>query len=237
MDLPPPPLRGETSKPVRYNPVPIGGPDRPPVNHSPSPGTIYASSPGRKENFPGRRASSVKTGPNSPNFKREPGQRGDSAHPREPPSLVTDQSERSSTGHLEAGDDETKSEDADGESRKKRQKRNKPTLSCFECVERKTKVGLSLLFCFLVEASARGCVTGPRRVECFQLCHCLASWNEDDVFLNHGPELALLRCFFVRSSVMVVALDWDWDWGGAPEPTIRCMPWLCSGRSLLSCIT
>lgn len=158
MDLPPPPLRpGESSKPVRYNPVPIGGPDRPPVNHSPSPGIIYASSPGSRESFQRRRASSTRTVPNSPDIKREPGQQGDPARPPAPPSAVTDHSERSSTAHL--GDDENRSQDADGESRKKRQKRNKPTLSCFECVERKTKVGFSLLSSRI----SRSCISGTAR--------------------------------------------------------------------------
>lgn len=156
MDLPPPPRRpGEASKPVRYNPVPIGGPDRPPVNHSPSPGIIYASSPGptRDGSLPSRRASSVRTGPSSPSIKREAGPQGDFAHPAGPPSAVTDNSESSSLLH--PGDDENKSEDAEGESRKKRQKRNKPTLSCFECVERKTKVGIFFSLCSLSLISSR----------------------------------------------------------------------------------
>lgn len=172
MDLPPPPRRGDVSQPVRYNPVPIGGPDRPPVSHSPSPSTIFASSPGRRDSFPVRRVSSVKTGRNSPSIKREPGHRGDSEYPPEPPSAVTDRSERSSTVYPEAGDDENKSEDADGDSKKKRQKRNKPTLSCFECVERKTKVGCSLslgvsLRSYRVpELGARRCLHDPRPASC-----------------------------------------------------------------------
>ncbi|KAK0619903.1 fungal-specific transcription factor domain-containing protein [Immersiella caudata] len=39
-------------------------------------------------------------------------------------------------------DGSTASPTADGQPQKKKQKRNKPTLSCFECVERKTKAGL-----------------------------------------------------------------------------------------------
>lgn len=104
----------------------------------------------------------MRTGPNSPSIKRESGPHGDFAHPAGPPSAVTDNSESSSLVH--PGDDENKSEDAEGESRKKRQKRNKPTLSCFECVERKTKVGISVLFLALslsvsrtFEAAALSC--------------------------------------------------------------------------------
>lgn len=40
-------------------------------------------------------------------------------------------------------DGSTESPTADGQPQKKKQKRNKPTLSCFECVERKTKAGLT----------------------------------------------------------------------------------------------
>lgn len=100
----------------------------------------------------------MRTGPSSPGIKRESGPQGDFAHPGGPPSAVTDNSERSSLAH--PGDDENKSEDAEGESRKKRQKRNKPTLSCFECVERKTKVGHFfgfLSFSFIFEAAALPC--------------------------------------------------------------------------------
>jgi hypothetical protein len=39
-------------------------------------------------------------------------------------------------------DGSTASPSADGQPQKKKQKRNKPTLSCFECVERKTKACL-----------------------------------------------------------------------------------------------
>lgn len=74
----------------------------------------------------------------SPTVKREPGLPGGAVYYPEPSSATTD---RSSTVYRDARDDDLKSEDADGEGRKKRQKRNKPTLSCFECVERKTKVG------------------------------------------------------------------------------------------------
>lgn len=154
MELPPPPRRGEASTPVRYNPVPIGGPDRPPVNHSPGPGNIYASSSGRRDSYAAPRASSVRAGLASPYIKREPGQRHDSEYPSAPPSAVTDHSERSSTVYPEAGDDENKTEYVDGEPRKERQKRNKPTLSCFECVERKTKVGF-------FSSPRQGCRTFP----------------------------------------------------------------------------
>jgi hypothetical protein len=40
-------------------------------------------------------------------------------------------------------DGSTASPTTDGQPQKKKQKRNKPTLSCFECVERKTKAGLA----------------------------------------------------------------------------------------------
>jgi hypothetical protein len=40
-------------------------------------------------------------------------------------------------------DGSTASPTTDGQPQKKKQKRNKPTLSCFECVERKTKAGLT----------------------------------------------------------------------------------------------
>lgn len=85
----------------------------------------------------------MKTALHSPNVKREPGLQGESEYPPEPVSAITDRSERSETAYRDARDDDLKSEVADGEARKRRQKRNKPTLSCFECVERKTKVGFS----------------------------------------------------------------------------------------------
>lgn len=88
----------------------------------------------------------MRTDLHSPNVKREPDLRGDSEYPPEPVSAITDRSDRSSTVFRDARDDDLKSEDADGEARKRRQKRNKPTLSCFECVERKTKVGFSSSF-------------------------------------------------------------------------------------------
>ena len=47
---------------------------------------------------------------------------------------------------------QTDGDGQDGDSSKPKQKRNKPTLSCEECVERKTKVDysvLSVLWCFL----------------------------------------------------------------------------------------
>ncbi|KUI62694.1 hypothetical protein VP1G_09805 [Cytospora mali] len=87
------PHRDSARPPIKYNPVPIGGPDRPPVTQSPS---------------PDRARSSVAT-------------------------------RRSSTAYPDGNNEDNRSEDADGEPQKKRQKRNKPTLSCFECVERKTK--------------------------------------------------------------------------------------------------
>lgn len=135
--------RGDASKPVRYNPVPIGGPDRPPVTQTPSPGTIYASSPRDKESYPDR---SLRRALETTAIKREAGLREDSDYPPEPPSAVTDYTERSSTANPDARRESSKDGDADvdGEPHKKKQKRNKPTLSCFECVERKTKVGMGL---------------------------------------------------------------------------------------------
>lgn len=83
----------------------------------------------------------------SPGVKREPGLREGSEYQSEPPSAATDYTERSLTAYPESRDNGVKSEDADGDGEllKKKQKRNKPTLSCFECVERKTKVGFSFL--------------------------------------------------------------------------------------------
>lgn len=143
------PRRGDPSKPVRYNPVPIGGPDRPPLTQSPSPsigaGTIYASSPGRRNTHADqadpRHHSLTTTSLASPDIKQERAAREGSDYQSEPPSAVTDHTERSSTAYPESGRDGVKSEDGDDGPQKKRQKRNKPTLSCFECVERKTKVG------------------------------------------------------------------------------------------------
>lgn len=138
--------RGDSSKPaVRYNPVPIGGPDRPPVTQTPSPGTIYASSPGDRESYPDR---SLRRALETSAIKREAGIRDDSEYPPEPPSAVTDHTELSSTTYpdADARRDSSREGDADvdGEPQKKKQKRNKPTLSCYECVERKTKVGISI---------------------------------------------------------------------------------------------
>ncbi|KUI68550.1 hypothetical protein VM1G_04510 [Cytospora mali] len=74
----------------------------------------------------------------SPHIKREPGLRDDSeSQPDRARSSVA--TRRSSTAYPDGNNEDNRSEDADGEPQKKRQKRNKPTLSCFECVERKTK--------------------------------------------------------------------------------------------------
>lgn len=132
--------RGDSSRPVRYNPVPIGGPDRPPVTQTSSPGTIYASSTRDRESYPDR---ALRRALETSTIKREAGLHDDSDYPPEPPSAVTEYTERSSTAHLDARRDSSKDgDDVDGEPHKKKQKRNKPTLSCYECVERKTKVGL-----------------------------------------------------------------------------------------------
>lgn len=171
-------LRGrphrESTRPIKYNPVPIGGPDRPPVTQSPSPGTIFASpsgdvdadgdadgegnvdvdvdvdgngegdGDGDKDGRPGPVKGDANGAPkrelDSPNIKREPDLRDGSEYQpdRARSSIAT---RRSSTAYPDVINEDTRSEDADGEPRKKRQKRNKPTLSCFECVERKTKVG------------------------------------------------------------------------------------------------
>lgn len=147
------PRRGDASKPVRYNPVPIGGPDRPPLTQSPSPstgtGTIYASSPGRRSTHTGhadrRHHSLTTTTLASPDIKQEHAAREGSDYQSEPPSAVTAYTERSSTVYPESGGNGVKSEDGDDGPQKKRQKRNKPTLSCFECVERKTKVGIGMV--------------------------------------------------------------------------------------------
>lgn len=131
---------GDLSRPVRYNPVPIGGPDRPPVTQTPSPGTICAASPRDRESYPDR---SLRRALETSAIKREAGLRDDSDYPPEPPSAVTDYTDRSSTAHPDACRDSSRDgDDVDGEPQKKKQKRNKPTLSCYECVERKTKVGL-----------------------------------------------------------------------------------------------
>ncbi|ROW15187.1 hypothetical protein VPNG_02921 [Cytospora leucostoma] len=158
----------ESARPIKYNPVPIGGPDRPPVTQSPSPGTIFASpcgdadadgdadgegdgnvdvdvngdGDGDKHGRPGPVKGNANGAPKreleSPHIKREPDLRDGSDYPpdRARSSIAT---RRSSTAYPDVINEDTRSEDADGEPHKKRQKRNKPTLSCFECVERKTK--------------------------------------------------------------------------------------------------
>lgn len=148
-------LRGESSKPIRYNPVPIGGPNRPPVTQSPA-------NPARRNNHPER--SSSNNLDHSPvnvnvNVKREPAaatREGPDYQSEPPPSAVTDYTERSSSAYPESGGNGVKSDDgadADDGPQKKRQKRNKPTLSCFECVERKTKVAPAFLsFFFFLRA-------------------------------------------------------------------------------------
>lgn len=149
--------RGESSKPIRYNPVPIGGPDRPPVTQSPtaSPLATYTPSPDRRGSYAERRNKSLIMNLGSPGVKREPGLRDGSEHQSEPQSAVTDYTERSSTAYPESRDNGVKSEDPDGDGEllRKKQKRNKPTLSCFECVERKTKVGLCSLSPSLLTSS------------------------------------------------------------------------------------
>lgn len=130
-------------KPIHYNRVPIGGPDRPPVTQSPSPGTIYASPSGGREaassSYPIPSNGTPKRELGSPGVKRESGARDDSDQTADRSSIAT---RRSSTAYPDVGNDESKLDDAGGEPQRKKQKRNKPTLSCFECVERKTKVGL-----------------------------------------------------------------------------------------------
>lgn len=129
------------TKPIHYNRVPIGGPDRPPVTQSPSPGTIYASPSGDREisSYPIPSNGSPKRELGSPDIKRESGARDDSDQTADRSSVAT---RRSSTAYPDVSNEESKPEDAAGEPHRKKQKRNKPTLSCFECVERKTKVGL-----------------------------------------------------------------------------------------------
>lgn len=129
------------SKPIHYNRVPIGGPDRPPVTQSPSPGTIYASPSGGREtsSYPVPSNGSPKRELGSPDIKRESGARDDSDQTADRSSIAT---RRSSTAYPDVSNEELKPEDAADEPQRKKQKRNKPTLSCFECVERKTKVCL-----------------------------------------------------------------------------------------------
>ncbi|KAL1854382.1 hypothetical protein Daus18300_011481 [Diaporthe australafricana] len=127
-----------SKQPIHYNRVPIGGPDRPPVTQSPSPGTIYASPSGDRESssYPVPCNGSPKRELGSPDIKREPGARDDSDQTADRSSVLT---RRSSTAFPDGSNEEVKPEDAGDEPQRKRQKRNKPTLSCFECVERKTK--------------------------------------------------------------------------------------------------
>ncbi|KAG8167309.1 hypothetical protein KVR01_002998 [Diaporthe batatas] len=132
------------SKPIQYTRVPIGGPDRPPVTQSPSPSTIYTSPPGggggreSSSSYPAPSNGSPNRDLGSPGIKRESGPRDGSEQGADCSSEVT---RRSSTAYPDGSqcNDELKSEDAVGEPSRKKQKRNKPTLSCFECVERKTK--------------------------------------------------------------------------------------------------
>jgi hypothetical protein len=145
-----------SNKPIHYNRVPIGGPDRPPVTQSPSPGTtIYASPSGGgggawesiSSSYPAAPGDTTSSSPKqelelgSPAIKRESGLRDGSEQAADRSSVVT---RRSSTAYPETCNDELRPEDAVGEPQRKKQKRNKPTLSCFECVERKTKVSLFL---------------------------------------------------------------------------------------------
>lgn len=113
------------------------------MTQSPSPGTIYASPTGggggreSTSSYPAPSNGSPKRELGSPGIKRESGPRDDSEQTADRSSEVT---RRSSTAYPDVCNDELKPEDAVGEPSRKKQKRNKPTLSCFECVERKTKV-------------------------------------------------------------------------------------------------
>lgn len=113
------------------------------MTQSPSPGTIYASPSGGRESsssYPVPSNDSPKRELGSPGIiKRESGPRDDSDQAADRSSVVT---RRSSTAYPDACNDELKPEDEVGGPQRKKQKRNKPTLSCFECVERKTKVSL-----------------------------------------------------------------------------------------------
>lgn len=112
------------------------------MTQSPSPGTIYASPSGGREassSYPIPSNGTPKRELGSPGVKRESGARDDSDQTADRSSIAT---RRSSTAYPDVGNDESKLDDAGGEPQRKKQKRNKPTLSCFECVERKTKVGL-----------------------------------------------------------------------------------------------
>lgn len=134
--------------------MPIGGPDRPPITQSPSPGSIHihsAASSSRQLSYYDRSdRHSFDTDLHSPSIKGDPEQllRHGSEYPPEPPSAgglssVPEYLDRSATAYPEVRGYILKPQDVtdeNGEPQKKRQKRNKPTLSCFECVERKTKV-------------------------------------------------------------------------------------------------
>lgn len=134
--------------------MPIGGPDRPPITQSPSPGSIHipsAASSLRQANYYDRSdRRSLDTDLHSPSIKGDPEQllRHGSEYPSEPPSAgglssVPEYLDRSASAYPEVRGYLLKPQDVtdeNGEPQKKRQKRNKPTLSCFECVERKTKV-------------------------------------------------------------------------------------------------
>lgn len=114
------------------------------MTQSPSPGTIYASPSGggreSSSSYPVPSNGSPKRELGSPGIiKRESGPRDDSDQAADRSSVVT---RRSSTAYPDACNDELKPDDEAGGPQRKKQKRNKPTLSCFECVERKTKVSL-----------------------------------------------------------------------------------------------
>jgi len=56
---------------------------------------------------------------------------------------------------ITVGERDSSTASPSAEPERKKQKRNKPTLSCFECVERKTKVGLSRLsYCEVPDCAA-----------------------------------------------------------------------------------
>lgn len=155
---------GSSSKPIRYNPVPIGGPDRPPVTQSSAiSGPMHvSSSPARKHNHAERRNQSVITDLASPSIKLEPvGRDGSEYRSEPPPSAATDYTERSSTAYPDSGGNGVKSDDGDAEDgpQRKRQKRNKPTLSCFECVERKTKVRTPISRALVISQAVPGIFT------------------------------------------------------------------------------
>lgn len=111
------------------------------MTQSPSPGTIYASPSGGRDtsSYPVPSNGSPKRELGSPDIKRESGGRDDSEQTADRSSIAT---RRSSTAYPDVSNEELKAEDAADEPQRKKQKRNKPTLSCFECVERKTKVRL-----------------------------------------------------------------------------------------------